>query len=246
MVMSKFYKRIAGICIVIAVAASGFWFYARWYSFSPLPEGVQIAARLPDSFTFFDIGANTRFSSSVRKDLDSRLGSDAISYRGQIDLSDDNPDFLQKYFPDIYQLNLQLNYPPRERIEHSCIKLTYRYSQKVGVPFKYVEICFSGYSGRPLYCNVVVSDAGADVINTLYQKYGQPEELQVSAGFTGGRFWKKHDDVLLVSVKKDHYNKPEYHIMIYYVNTLQELLDIEHAQARQLQDRVKQAVNKAF
>ena len=245
--MSKPFMWIAGTCVVVAVTVSGFWFYTRWgYALSPLPPGVHIAAELPESFTFFDVGANTRFSRSVRSDLNNRLGSDAISYRGQIDLSNDTPDFLQKYFPEIQELNLQLNYPPRERIEHNCIKLTYRYAQKVGVPFKYVEISFSGYSGRPLYCNVVVSSDGSDIIAALNQKYGIPHDLPVSAGQEAARFWKKHDDVLLVSTQKDHYGKPEYHIMIYYVNSIQELLNIEHTDARQHQDRIRQAANRAF
>ena len=40
----------------------------------------------PDSFTFFDVGANTLFSKPLRDQLGERLGSVAIEYRSIIDL----------------------------------------------------------------------------------------------------------------------------------------------------------------
>jgi hypothetical protein len=206
----------------------------------------RIATELPESFTFFDLGVNTRFNNAVRSALSDHLGSDAIAYRSQIDLSVNDPDFLKTFFPELHTLNMQLNYPPRERIEHDTIKLMYRYARKAGVPFTYVELVFSGYSHRPLYFSMNISYEGGNIIDTLYHKYGRPEEIHGLTPPLKIDFWKKNSDVLLISTKSDRYGNPEYHIMIYYVNSLEELLNIEKEEARQRQDRVKKASEKAF
>jgi hypothetical protein len=245
MPISKRNKWIAGISAFLLLAVLGGVYMAKKH---PLSSSIknQIAKELPESFTFFDLGSNTRFSSDVRSALSDRLGSDAIAYRSQIDLSVNSPEFMQTFFPELQALNLQLNYPPRERIEHDTVKLMYRYSRKIGVPFTYVEMVFSGYSQRPLYFSIIVSHDGDNVIDALHQKYGPPEEIQGLKSPLKAGFWKKNNDLLLVSIMSDRYGNPEYHIMIYYVNSLEELLNIEKEEARQREDRVKKASDKVF
>ena len=246
MSIPKLNKWVAGISVVVlllAVLAGVYW--EKNYSQSASINS-QLVKELPESFTFFDLGSNTRFSSAVRSALSDRLGSDAIAYRGQIDLTVNNPEFLSAYFPELHALNLALNYPPRERIEHNTTKLMYRYARKVGVPFTYVEMVFSGYSQRPLYFSITVSRDGANIIDALHQKYGPPEEIQGLKSPLKASFWKKNNDLLLVSVESDRYGNPQYHIVIYYVNSLEELLNIEKEEARQREDRIKQASDKAF
>jgi hypothetical protein len=245
MPISKRNKWIAGISAFLVLAVLGGVFLMKK---NQLPSELKnlIAKELPESFTFFDLGSNTRFSSSVRSDLSNRLGSDAIAYRGQIDLTVNSPEFMQTYFPELYALNLQLNYPPRERVEHNTIKLMYRYARKAGVPFTYVEMVFSGYSQRPLYFSIFVSHEGENVIDALHHKYGPPEEIQGLKPPLKAGFWRKNNDLLLVSVKNDRYGNPEYHIMIYYVNSIEELVNIEKEEARQREDRIKKAADKVF
>ena len=245
MSIPKRHKWVAGISAVLILAVLCGVYLANDHR-PPSSTNSQVAKELPESFTFFDLGANTRFTSAVRSALNDRLGSDAIAYRSQIDLSVNSPEFIQNYFPEIHALNLQLNYPPRERVEHDTVKLMYRYSQKADVPLKYVEMIFSGYSRRPLYFSIVVSHDGADIIDALHQKYGPPEEIQGLKPPLKAGFWRKNKDLLLVSIKSDRYGNPEYHIMIYYVNSLEELLDIEKEEARQREDRVRQASDKVF
>ena len=245
MPISKRNKWIAGISVVLLLAVLAGVVMEKTHRLSS-EVSSQIVKELPESFTFFDLGSNTRFSNAVRSALSDRLGSDAIAYRGQIDLSVNSPEFLHTFFPELHALNLALNYPPRERIEHNTIKLMYRYAQKMGVPFTYVEMVFSGYSQRPLYFSITVSHDGANIIDALYQKYGPPEEIQGLNSPLKASFWRKNNDLLLVSVKSDRYGNPEYHIMIYYVNSLEELLNIEKEEARQREDRVKQASDKVF
>lgn len=245
MPISKRNKWIAGISAFLLLAVLGGVYMAKKH---PLSSSIknQIAKELPESFTFFDLGSNTRFSSDVRSALSDRLGSDAIAYRSQIDLSVNGPEFMQTFFPGLQALNLQLNYPPRERIEHDTVKLMYRYSRKVGVPFTYVEMVFSGYSQRPLYFSIIVSHDGDNVIDALHQKYGPPEEIQDLKSPLKAFFWRKNNDLLLISIMSDRYGNPEYHIMIYYVNSLEELLNIEKEEARQHEDRIKKASDKVF
>lgn len=245
MTISKRNKWIAGAAAILVLAASGGVYL---WNQRPVPSEIKklIAKELPESFTFFDIGSNTRFSSAVRGDLSGRLGSDAIAYRSQIDLTANSPEFMQAYFPELYALNLQLNYPPRERIEHNTIKVMYRYAQKAGVPFTSVETVFSGYSQRPLYFSIVVSHDGDNVIDALHHKYGPPEEIQGLKSSLKAGFWRKNNDLLLVSIRSDRYGNPEYHIMIYYVNSLEELLNIEKEEARQREDRIRKASDKVF
>ena len=245
MSIPKINKWVAGISVVLLLLAVSAGVYLENKTRRPASNS-QLVKELPESFTFFDLGPNTRFSGAVRSALSDRLGSDAIAYRGQIDLSVNYPEFLSAYFPELHALNLQLNYPPRERIEHNTVKLMYRYSRKVDVPFTYVEMVFSGYTHRPLYFSITVSHDGADIIDALQQKYGSPEEIQGLKSPVKAGFWRKNNDLLLVSVKSDRYANPEYHIMIYYVNSLEELLNIEKEEARQRENRVKQASDKVF
>lgn len=248
MSIPKLNKRVAGISVAVVLAVLG-GVYGVFMGINHRETSAitsQLVKELPESFTFFDLGANTRFSSAVRSALSDRLGSDSIAYRGQIDLTVNNPEFLSAYFPELHALNLALNYPPRERIEHNTIKLMYRYARKVGVPFTYVEMVFSGFSLRPLYFIITVSHDGANIIDALHQKYGPPIEIQGLKPPLKASFWKKNNDLLLVSVESDRYGNPEYHIVIYYVNSLEELLNIEKEEARQREERLKQASGKAF
>ena len=238
-------KWIVGISVVLLLTGVAGVITEKKFR-PPSSINSQIVKELPESFTFFDLGANTRFSSDVRSALSDHLGSDAIAYRSQIDLSVNDPDFLKTFFPELDTLNLQLNYPPRERVEHNTIKLMYRYARKSGVPFTYVEMVFSGYSHRPMYFSMNISYEGSDIIDALDQKYGRPEDIQGLNSFIKVGFWKKNRDLLLASMKNDRYGNPEYHIMIYYVNSLEELLNIEKEEARQRQDSVKKASEKAF
>ncbi len=207
---------------------------------------VNILKELPESFTFFELGPNTRYNDTIRSRLSRSLGSDAISYKSQIDLTINSSDFLQTFFPEIYKLNLILNYPPRERVEYDVIKLMYRYSKKIDVPFKYVELVFSGYSHKPLYFKIIVSHDGSNVIDSLHQKYGTPQKIEESAQNISSSYWIKNKDTLIVDNQKDRFGNPEYHIMIYFVNSIEELIDIVKKGVQKREEKIRKAGDKAF
>jgi hypothetical protein len=123
-----------------------------------------------DSFTFFDLGKQSTLSKSVRNDLNQRLGRDAIEHRSIIDLDINFYGFLKRYFPSLYELNQNLNFPPGERIEHNTVKLMYRYTRKKDIPFDYVELVFSNFSQQPLLFRINFQKDEANIIQTLKTK----------------------------------------------------------------------------
>ena len=135
------------------------------------------AAVMPESFTFFDLGINSRLDEKTREELGNELGRDAIERRSILDLEINYKRFLQTYFPQLNELNLDLNFPPRERVEHNTVKLMYRYALKKNVPFDYVELVFSNYTQAPLLFRINFRQDDAGILDTLKSKYGQPRVI---------------------------------------------------------------------
>jgi hypothetical protein len=225
---------------LVLVAAAAFWLLRASHppvAFSPVPE----------SFTFFELGSNTRFSDAVRDDLRGRLGSDAISYRGTIDLGFFDPTLMKTRFPAIFELNRTLNSPPGERVEHDIVKLTYRYAWRRESPFKLVDLVFFNRSGLPLYFVVTMTREGSEILSALIQKYGDPTVFQQESDRLHQiRYWEKNGDILIVSEKPDRLGNPEYQVYIVFVNSIQQLVAYEKQQARQKEDKIRKAADKAF
>lgn len=198
------------------------------------------------SFTFFDLNANSRYSDSIRSNLARKLGSVAIARRNTIDLSIVNDLFLKTYFPHLNELNLSLNWLPRERVEHHSTKLMYRYAQKLGVPFRYVELYFSDYTQQPLFFRILAGPDGAPVLDSIKEKYGPPKEIEDPAGEGRIIYWQKEKDVFLVYAAKDLYGKLQFTFCIYYVANLEQLLTTEKQEREAKADKIKKAGKSAF
>lgn len=200
----------------------------------------------PESFTFFDIGINTKLTGGVRKDLGNKLGRDAIENRNIIDLEINYRGFLKKYFPELFELNLQLNYPPGERVDHNTVKLMYRYAQRKNIPFDYAELIFSNYTQLPILIRVRFKRDEAGVIKTLEEKYGPPQIIELKEANGTSMFWTKNKDFLILSQVPDQFGNPEYQVSIYFVANLEELLAVE-AKAREESEKQKAKTGrKAF
>ncbi|MGD8647260.1 MAG: hypothetical protein PVJ77_12050, partial [Desulfobacterales bacterium] len=52
-----------------------------------------------ESFTFFELGTNTKLTEQIREDLGKKLGRDAIEGRGILDLQTNYAGFISKYLP---------------------------------------------------------------------------------------------------------------------------------------------------
>ncbi len=198
----------------------------------------------PESFTFFDLGANSILSTSLREKLNKRLGSESVEGRTTIDLSIHYPKFLKKYFPELESLNKDLNWPPRERVEHNITKIMYRYAIKKGLPFTYVELFFANDSGKPLLFRIYANEKGASLMETLKDKYGPFQEIKWSDKGEKTLFWKRHQDILTASLAKNRHENTEFLYCIYYVNNINNYLKKE--QKKNIADDPTIPQNNAF
>ena len=200
--------------------------------FSACGDNKEPAAdkRAPDaseSFTFFDMGRNSRYSESVRKGLSRQLGNDAIERRGLLNLEINYYGFLQEHNPALHKLNVQLNPSSGERIEHNISRLMYRYARKKNLPFDFVELIFSNYSQLPLAFKIDLKEDETNVIQTLETKYGEPQQVDWQNKNGQSMFWEKNGDMLFVSLVPDQFGNPKYQIRIFFVNNIQALIEQE-------------------
>ncbi|MGD9262521.1 MAG: hypothetical protein PVG44_18910 [Desulfobacterales bacterium] len=206
----------------------------------------QMTTSSDESFTFFDIGRTTTLTKSVRKSLNTKLGRDAIEYRSIIDLKINYPGFLQQYFPEIHELNQQLNYPPGERIEHNTVKLMYRYAQKKNIPFDYVELVFSDYTQNPIVFRIHFKEDDSNIIETLKSKYGEPTSIDWNLENGQSIFWEKNQDYLIVSLVPDQFGQHEHQVVIYFAENLRTLIDTERAEKQKREEERAKSGEKAF
>ena len=199
-----------------------------------------------ESFTFFNLGRNTRLTDAVRDDLEEKLGRDAIERRSILNLEINYNGFLKKYFPELDRMNHKINYPPRERVEHNTVKLMYRYAQKKNVPFKFVELIFSGYTETPILFRVNFIKDEADIIKTLEQKYGKPQIIDWQEENGQSMFWEQNNDFLIVSRVPDQFGKPEYQLVIYYIDNLENLIETERKEKEQKEQQEAKKGKAAF
>lgn len=199
-----------------------------------------------DSFTFFDLGSNSRFSESIRENLSAQLGNDAIAKQSVLDLEINFYGFLQKYFPDLQTLNKKLNPPTEARVDHNIVKLMYRYARKEKLPFGYVELIFSNYSMRPLLFKINFRKDEANIIQTLKTKYGQPRRIDWKDKNGESMYWKKNNDLLIVSLVPDQFGNPEYQIRIYFIENIKALIATETAEKEKTQGEEARSGEAAF
>ena len=177
------------------------------------------------TFTFLGLGADTPLNDARRDRLKERLGSEAMVRRTTIDLEVNRPGFLADHFGDLADLNKQLNWPPRERVEHAATLLTYRYIDAAELPFDKVALIFADPTGRPLLLNAYAGAAGEALLPSLEEKYGVAREIPWEGGHT--RVWTQGEDRLLFTAWRDQYDRPRHTITIYYTANLKALMAIE-------------------
>jgi len=209
-------------------------------------EPPRPAPEHSDSFTFFDIGKNTIISGKVREGLNKILGDDAIEPRNIIDLEINYEGFLKEYFADLDKLNKKLNSPLGERVEHNTVKLMYRYMQNKNVSFDYVELVYSEYTRRPVLIKIHFKKDGLNTIETLKQKYGAPESINWGGETSKSLYWKKSNDLLILSFVPDNVGKPKCQIIIYFKNALEKLLKDEQKEKEKIRRERTRSGKTAF
>jgi hypothetical protein len=199
-----------------------------------------------ESFTFFELGTNTKLTDNIRKDLGKKLGRDAIERRSILDLNTNYPGFIKKYLPNINELNRKLNFPPGERVEHNTVKLMYRYAQRKNTPFDYVELVFSEYTKTPLLIKINFQIDETGIVETLKTKYGPPQVIDWKEENGKSMVWRKNMDVLLVSEVPDQFGRHEYQIVIYFVRNLNRLIEIEKNELQKREQQRAKSAERAF
>jgi len=209
-------------------------------------DSTAPTAVMPESFTFFDLGINSRLNEKVRQQLGDKLGRDAIERKSIIDLEINYSGFLKNYFPGLNELNQNLNFPPGERVEHNTVKLMYRYALKKNVPFDYVELVFSNYTKAPILFRINFREDDTGIINTLESKYGQPQVIGWREEGGKSMSWMKNSDFLIVSQVPDQFGNPRYQIAIYFVKNLEQLIAIEQKEQQEKNLKRSQSGKTAF
>ena len=181
----------------------------------------------PESFAFFDVGRNSRFSEQLRKDLSQKLGNDAIERRSIIDLEGPHKGFLAAHLPELEVLNRRLNHPPSERVEHDVIRLMYRYARQKNAPFDYVELIFDGQSRTPLVFRIRFKADEAGLIEALRAKHGPPQTIDWGAENGQSLIWRKEQDVLMVSLEPDSFGGINHRVTIYFTENLNRWVESE-------------------
>jgi hypothetical protein len=195
-------------------------------------------------FTFLGLHADSILTDKARDRLMEILGSEAVEKNTVLDLEMHYPGFLEKYFPDLSELNKQLNFEGgrRTRIEHNTTKLIYRYSTS----FHYVELFFSNYTQKPLLFRIKAKRDGKDYLATLQQKYGKPQEITWQDQKGKSLFWNRDKDVLILSLFADQYGQPQFEIMICHVGNIEKLLATENKESGQRKSEKAEEGRKLF
>lgn len=214
-------------CRSICVASLAIVFAASLWACSSDSSKKTVESDSAEGFTFFEIGSNSLLSDQIIERLKKRLGPEAVERKSTIDLSIHFPNFLKSYFPHLEELNNRLNWPPRERVEHNITKLIYRYASYNKLPFLYVELFFSDYSGKPLFLRIKADKSASEILDSLKSKYGPPSEIKWSEGGGKTLYWQMEKDIFTVSLSNDRLGEPEYLFCIFHVKNLEELVQRE-------------------
>jgi len=207
---------------------------------------TQSQPKVTRGFAFFDLGANAQYSSAVRRKLSAKLGSDAISQQNVIDLTIYTKAFFKEHFPQLYNLNRELNLPEGQRVEHNTTKLMYRYARLKETPFIDITLYFSNDTGRPLFFKISAGPGGGAIVETIKKKYGPPQQFKWKDDDGHTIFWKEDKDFFILSATKDRLGNPEYLFCIYYVKNMEEMLKIEQARKLPEEKKIREAGESAF
>jgi hypothetical protein len=248
--MSLFKNRLFQFSVALAVCIIAIILFL-WLS-AGIPRKVSVTSpgsapvSIPESFSFFDLNAGSRFSDTLRSTLKEKLGPDAYETKTIIDLELHEKGFLGANFPDLDALNRQFNYLPGERVEHDSIQLTYRYARHENIPFEFVRIMFSGAAGTPLYIKIQAKQEGAGVLESIRGKYGPPTTRQWANGNGKSHFWEKHGDMLIISETRSRSGAPQYYFGFYFVNNIKALLEKEQTTRLQRRKDLEKTGQTAF
>jgi hypothetical protein len=246
LIKNRWFQFVAALAVCVIAIIVYLWLSSGHHSKAAGTVSENLSVSAPESFTFFDLNAGSRFSDTLRSVLKEKLGPDAYETKTIIDLELHEKGFLAANFPDLDALNRQLNYLPGERVEHDTVQLTYRYARLENTPFEFVRIMFSGATGAPLFIKIQAKQEGAGVLDSIRGKYGPPATRQWADGNGKSHFWEKHGDILIISETKNRIGNPQYYFGFYFVNHIKALLEKEQAARLQRRKDLEKTGQTAF
>jgi hypothetical protein len=87
---------------------------------------------------------------------------------------------------------------------------------------------------------------GATVLQTLEEKYGQPNTAAWDNGEQKALFWRNPGELMIVYVLRDRFDTPEYQVQLLFLDAIEELVLTEEKEREARQQEKKKAVRDAF
>jgi hypothetical protein len=177
----------------------------------------------PESFTFFNVTANTVLNEATVRELEKAFGSHVQSRRTPLDLEIHQRGMIAKAFSELNALNAKINGVSNERVEHDTVLLTFRYPPKANNFFKYIKVWFSNQNQKPLMVEILTEPGSRYLIDGIREKYGNPQTLQLPSDKESLEYWVQAKDTLIASRTRDRFGADIHHIKIYFVNNMETL-----------------------
>lgn len=83
-------------------------------------------------------------------------------------------------------------------------------------------------------------------MNTLKKKYGPPQQIKRPDKDFQTLFWRKEKDVLIASLIKDRFDRPEYLFCIFYAKNIENLVQREKIERKDKVKKIEDAGKTAF
>ncbi|MBF0100575.1 MAG: hypothetical protein HQK77_06665 [Desulfobacterales bacterium] len=233
-----------GLCLVVLISVAGIGIFFL----NQKKPGIVIdqSVSFPETFHFFELGANTNLNLSIRNKLEEELGSEAMQTWGYLDIPKLQKEFIQNHFPAFDQL-LGFFYPDSTiNTVNDIIHLTYRYATKKKQPFYYVRLSFSKFNNKPLFFQIQSTKDAAYLLDVLLQKYGKPiinQEVVKQATLSA---WEFNQDILILTRVPNRFAEIEFHVTICYTNNMQQCINKLQQQLILNKKQIQDAASKAF
>lgn len=177
----------------------------------------------PESFTFFNVTANTLLNDATRMELEKAFGSHAATRRTPLDLEIHQRGMIARAFTELNALNAKINGVSNERVEHDTVLLTFRYPPKANKFFKYIKIWFSNKNQKPLLVEILTETGSRYLVDGIREKYGNPRTIPLESDKESLEYWVQSKDTLIASRTRDRFGTDIHHIKIYFVNNMETL-----------------------
>lgn len=186
----------------------------------PLPEhGAGVAGER--GFSFLELGADSIFTRKTRNMLADRLGPDRMEAWTPIDLVGADVRFFSELFPEMVRMNRVMKFADGTLAGKKTLKVTYRYARNKELPFHMIRLAFLENTKRPLFFRAKLKGEGTVFPGLLAEKYGKPALFEGDGAEY--RYWNSEEELLVVARRKDRYGKDEYHIAIYFLDSVRAL-----------------------